>query len=121
MKHASKIRYLLSTLAVLATAMVVGCTTIPLGTEPTESSIRAAEEVGAAKLPQASLHLQLAKEELDRANQLFEKGEKEEAESMLLRADSDAELAVALAHGDAEKREAELAMARVRKLRQENP
>ncbi|MFA6009505.1 MAG: DUF4398 domain-containing protein [Desulfobacteraceae bacterium] len=121
MKNASKTRYLLSALAIMATALVVGCTSVPLKTETTESSIRAAEEVGAAKLPQASLHLQLAKEELDRANQLFEKGDKEEAASLLLRADSDAELAVTLSHGDAEKREAELAMARVRKLQQENP
>lgn len=121
MKNASRIRYLLSAVAVMATAIIVGCASAPLGTETTESSIRAAEEVGAAKLPQASLHLQLAREELDKANQLFEKGEKEEAASMLLRADSDAELAVTLSHGDAEKREAELAMARVRKLQQENP
>lgn len=121
MKPVLKIRYLLYALAALSTAIVMGCTTVPLGTETTESSIRAAEEVGAAKLPQASLHLQLAKEELDKANQLFEKGEKEQAASLLLRADSDAELAITLAHGDAEKREAEVAMARVRKLRQENP
>ncbi len=121
MKNASKIRTLLAGLVVMASAFAVGCTSIPLGSEKTESSIRAAEEVGASELPRASLHLQLAKEELDRANQLFEKGEKEQAASALLRADSDAELAILLSHGDAEKQEAELALARVRKLRQENP
>ena len=121
MRHVSKIRNLLTAAAILATAIVVGCASAPLGTESTESSIRAAEEVGAAKLPQAALHLQLAKEELERANQLFEKGKKEQAESMLLRADADAELAITLSHGDAEKQEAELALERVRKLRQENP
>jgi len=71
----------------------------PTAHRASTSGIRAAEEAGAAKVPQASLHLQLAKEELELANGLAEKGKKEEASSMLLRAEADAELAVVLSHG----------------------
>jgi pyridoxal biosynthesis lyase PdxS len=122
MKHVSKIRFMMFAVAVVATAIVaMGCATTPLRTEASTSSIRAAEEAGAAKVPQASLHLQLAKEELEQARGLAEQNEKEKAVSMLLRAEADAELAVALSHGDAEKLEAQAAMERVRQLRQDNP
>ena len=121
MRHVSKIGILVFAVALVATAIATGCANAPLRTEASTSGIRAAEEVGAAKVPQASLHLQLAKEELDLARELSAKGEKEQAASMLLRAEADAELAVALSHGDAERLEAEEAMARVRQLRQDNP
>lgn len=106
--------------AIVTTAFIAGCASAPLKTEASTSGIRAAEEAGAATVPQASLHLQLAKEELERAKGLAAKGEKEEAASMLLRAEADAELAVALSHGDAEKSEARAAVERVRQLRQDN-
>ena len=121
MRHVSKIGILLIAVAVVATAIAAGCASTPLRTDASTSGIRAAEEVGSAKVPQASLHVQLAKEELELAQSLFKKGEKEKAASMLKRAEADSELAVALARGDAEKLEAEKAMARVRQLRQENP
>ena len=105
----------------MATAIVAGCASAPLRTEASTSGIRAAEEAGAAKVPQASLHLQIAKEELELARGLAARGEKEKAASMLLRAEADAELAVVLSHGDAEKSEAEAAVERVRQLRKDNP
>ncbi len=118
MRHISKIGILV---AVVATAIASGCASTPLRTEASTSGIRAAEEAGAAQVPQASLHLQLAKEELELAKGLAAKGEKENAASMLLRAETDAELAVTLSRGDAEKSEAQAAMERVRQLRQDNP
>ena len=121
MRHVSKIGIMVFAVAVVATAITAGCASAPLRTEASTSGIRAAEEVGAAKIPQASLHLQLAKEELELAKGLAAKGEKEEAASMLLRAEADAELAVALSRGDAEKSEARAAVERVRQLRQDNP
>ena len=122
MRHVSKIRFMVCAAAVVATAIIAGCASAPLRTtEATTSGIRAAEEVGAAKVPQASLHLQLAREELELARKLAAKGDKEEAASMLLRAEADAELAVALSRGDAEKTEALAAIERVRQLRQDNP
>src|SRR5450830_496156 len=96
MKHVSKIGIMLFTVAVAATTIIAGCANVPLRTEASTSGIRAAEEAGAAKVPQASLHLQLAKEELDLAKGLAAKGEKEQAASMLLRAEADVELAVVL-------------------------
>ena len=118
MRDVSKIGIMVFAVAVVATAIVAGCAN---ATEASTSGIRAAEEVGAAKVPQASLHLQLAKEELALAKALSAKGEKEKASSMLLRAEADAELAIALSHGDAEKTEAKAAVERVRQLRQDNP
>ena len=121
MRRVSKIEIMVFALAVVATAFAAGCTSAPLRTEGSTSGIRAAEEAGAAKVPQASLHLQLAKEELELARGLAAKNEKEKAASMLLRAEADAELAVALSRGDAEKSEARAAVERVRQLRQDNP
>ena len=121
MRHVSKIGIMVFAVAVVVAAIAVGCTSAPLRTESSTSGIRAAEEAGAGKVPQASLHLQLAKEELDRAKELASIGQKEKAQYMLFRAEADAELAVALSRGDAEKAEAQAAVARVRQLRQDNP
>jgi hypothetical protein len=121
MKHVSKIGIMVFAVAAVATAIVAGCAAnVPLRTEASTSVIRAAEEAGAAKVPQASLHLQLAKEELELAKGLAAKGEKEQAASMLLRAEADAELAVVLSREDAERSEAQAAVARARQLRQDN-
>lgn len=120
MRHVSKFGIMAFVVAVLATAIVTGCANAPLRTEASTSGIRAAEEAGAAGVPQASLHLQLAKEELGVARGLAAKDEKEKAVSMLLRAEADAELAVVLSHEDAEKSQATAALERVRQLRQDN-
>jgi outer membrane murein-binding lipoprotein Lpp len=121
MLHMFKIRIIVFAAVVAAAAFLTGCASAPLSTEVSTSGIRAAEEAGAAKVPQASLHLQLAKEELALAKRLAENGDKEEAASILLRAEADAELAVILSRGDAEKSEAQAAAERVRQLRQDNP
>lgn len=122
MRQVSKIRIMVFALAIVTAAIGAGCASVaPLRTEASTSGIRAAEEAGAANVPQASLYLQLAKEELEQAKGLSVRGEKEKAASMLLRAEADSELAIALSHGDAEKSEALAAMERVRLLRQDNP
>lgn len=106
--------------AALALAGLAGCAGTPLKTEGSLSAIRAAEEVGAADVPRAALYLQLAKEHLERARALSQQGEREQAVSLLRRSEADAELAVALAHGETERKEAEAAMLRVQELRQDN-
>jgi regulator of protease activity HflC (stomatin/prohibitin superfamily) len=107
--------------SVLFAAVIAGCGSSPvLNKEASTSAIRAAEESGASTVPSASLYLQLAKEELENAKGLSANGEKEQAESMLLRAQADGELAVALSRGDADKKEATEAIERVRQLRQDN-
>lgn len=119
MKHGAKV--LTIAVAFTATALVAGCATnTPLRTETTTSGIRAAEVSGAAAVPQAALLLQLAREELDLARELAAKGKDEEAASMLLRSEADAELALVLSREEAQRSEAEAAMERVRQLRQEN-
>jgi hypothetical protein len=121
MKHVSRIGITLFVVAGIATGAVVAvCADFPLRSETSTSNIRAAEEVGAAKVPQASLHLQLAKEGLEAARSLSAKGQKEEAVSMLMRSEADGELAIFLSHEDAEKSEAKAAVERARQLRNDN-
>jgi regulator of protease activity HflC (stomatin/prohibitin superfamily) len=107
--------------SVLFAAVIAGCGSTPaIDKEASTSAIRGAEEVGASNSPSASLYLQLAKEELENAKVLAAKGDKEQAESMLLRAQADGELAIALSRGDADKLEAAKAIERVRQLRKDN-
>lgn len=120
MRHISKIKFIVFIATVVTIAIVTGCANAPLRTEASTSGIRAAEEAGAAKVPQASLHLQLAKEELELAKDLAAKGDKDKAVSMLSRAEADAELAVVLSHEDTERSAAMAARERVRQLRQDN-
>jgi hypothetical protein len=121
MKHVSKVGALTFAVSVVASAGALACASNPpLPTEGSTSGIRAAEEVGAADVPRASLHLQLAKEELERAKVMSENGDDAQAESMLLRAEADAELAVALSREEAEIAESQQAFERVRELRREH-
>ena len=107
--------------SVLFAAVIAGCGSGPaVNKEQSTSAIRAAEEVGASNVPGASLYLQLAKEEVENAKALATKGDKEQAQSMLSRAQADGELAVALSRGDADKTEAAKAIERVRQLREDN-
>ena len=102
--------------------LIAGCGSSPavIDEESTTSSIRAAEEVGASDISSASLYLQLAKEELEKAQVFAKNGDKELADSMLLRASADGELAVALSRSDTDKKEAKDAIDRVKKLRLDN-
>jgi hypothetical protein len=75
--------------------------------ERSEASIRGAEEVGALNVPEARLHVQLAKDETETAKKMAGKGD-ERAVLVMARAESDAELALGLAreftvHNDALK------------------
>ncbi len=114
-------------LAVFATFVLFGIVIAGCGSSPTvvdkegsTSAISAAEGVGASNIASASLYLQFAKEELVKAKALAEDGEKEQAESMLLRSKTDGELAIALSRSDADTKEAAEAIDRVQKLQQEN-
>jgi len=106
-------------------AVLSGCATAA-PTERMESSaaaIRAAEEVGANKVPQASLYLQLAREQSEHAKELIAKGgndEKREAASLLMRAQVDGELALALARENEERNQAQQAVDKVQSLRSTN-
>lgn len=85
-----------------------------------ESSMRAAEEVGAKSVPKAELHLKLAEEQVAQARKLSEDGENERAARLLSRARADAELAVALAKDAEAKNKLEAADAHLKTVTQED-
>jgi hypothetical protein len=86
-------------------------------TDRSAASIRAAEEVGATHHPDAKLHLQLAKEQFAQA-EAMRLNDKDGADRMLLRAQTDAELSLALARSEDEKAAALEAIDKVKKLKQ---
>jgi hypothetical protein len=79
------------------------CASFPVPTETiaaSQASVRGAEELGAADVPEAALKLQLANEQVVKAEQLMEDGANEQAHYMALRAAQDADLAIALVRED---------------------
>ena len=88
-------------LVLLVSALtLLACASYPPPTErvtTAEAAIRAANEVGAGSVPRAALHLKLAQEQTDKARRLMQDGYNERAEQTLKRAQSDAELALAIA------------------------
>lgn len=121
MKH-SRSRVLVDATLGISLALLVSCATAPSSgrTESSGAAIRAAQEVGASKVPQAALHLQLAREQAERARELGASGDSEDrarAESLLMRAQADAELALALAREDVERSAAQRAVDDVNAMR----
>jgi hypothetical protein len=74
-----------------------------------QSSVRAAEAVGAESLPRGALHLKLARDGIEDAKRLIADDESEKAEV-------DAELALALTYEAKARAEAQTALAEVREL-----
>lgn len=62
-----------------------------------QAAIRAAEELDAQATPAARLHLELAKDQLATAKTMMANGKHERAELVLMRAESDADVAVSIA------------------------
>ena len=109
----------LAPLAALA-LLVVGCASYP---EPkqaeinSEAAVRGAQEIGAEKDPQATLHLRYATDEIAHAKNLIASGENEHAERVLMRAKADAELALALAKLRTEQADAQQAQSEVAEMK----
>jgi hypothetical protein len=80
------------------------------------AAIRAAEEVGADKVPAAALRLQLAKEQLERAKSMASENEQPAAQRLMLRSQADAELALALARNTAARSAATQATEKTKNL-----
>jgi hypothetical protein len=105
---------------VLSAVFVVGCGSYPAPTErvaSAEAGIRGAQEVGANSVPQAALSVKLAQEEVQKAKQLMQDGDNRRAELILMRAQADAELALAQAREAQAKTEAQHAVDQVKALR----
>ncbi len=108
----------------LPLAASLGCAAAPVPAErlaSAEAGIRAAAEVGAERVPQAALHLKLARDQLEVAKGLVERGDRERATTVFARAEADAELALTLAREDAARAEAAAVVAQVQALRQRSP
>lgn len=75
-----------------------------------EAANRSATELGAQKNPKAQLHLKLAEEQLQLAKAAVDDDDNKRAESLLMRAKADAELAVALTREDDAMTEASKAL-----------
>jgi uncharacterized membrane-anchored protein len=78
------------------------------------SAVRAAEVGGAPGNPEASLMLKKAKDGLAKAKALMADGKNEEADSVLQRAEVDADLALNLAREASAKAEAQAAVEQVK-------
>jgi Domain of unknown function (DUF4398) len=83
-----------------------------------QAAIRAAEVGGVPGDPQAALLVKKAKDQVEEAKKLIEDGDNHRAEMVLLRAEADAELALALAQELATRGEADTAQKQVQELRQ---
>ena len=86
----------------VASALGVACAGHPPPTDHMASAIAAVRGAqvavaGAGQVPEASLQLKLAEEQIAQARKMIENGDKERADYMTLRAYNDAELALALA------------------------
>ncbi len=100
--------------------LVFGCASTPVPPErlvSAEAGIRGATEVGAEGVPQASLHLKMARDQVAQAKTLSEGGDNERATLVLARAETDAELALALARENVARGEANAVLTQIQSLR----
>lgn len=100
-----------ATLTLLTASFITfGCGgTFPVPTQSladAQAAERSATELGAANQPKAQLHLSLAHEQIGQANVAIKDGDNERADSLLRRARSDAELAIALTRDQTAKSDA---------------
>lgn len=85
-----------------------------------QAAIRGAEEVGATQVPQAALHLKMARDNLGIAqNMMTNEDQHGEALLLLRRAEADAEVAIALSKEAQAQAEAEEAREKIRRLKKE--
>jgi hypothetical protein len=108
----------ISTVGLLAAcAAAAGCASKPVPearVAATQAAIQSARQVGADRSPAASKQLGSAEEQLNAARGRIKKGDNEEAEMLLTRAESDAALAAALAREARQKAATDAAMQRTR-------
>jgi hypothetical protein len=116
----------MKTMGLIGAASVVlgACASSPVPADrlaQSQAAVRSAQEVGADKIPPAALHLRIANEELELARRLMRDGDNQRAEYILLRAQADAEAALALAREDQARADAQKALAQVQQLRNSRP
>jgi len=104
----------------IGSAFGSGCMTrnMPSSTriDSSEAAIRSARDLGADRIPDAAVHLELAQRQLDQAHRYIDERDDNNARWMLVRADADAHLALALTREARTREAAEEMAARVRDL-----
>jgi pyridoxal biosynthesis lyase PdxS len=88
-------------LLIAGSICLLGCSHTPAPTDQVASSlaaVRAAEEAGAMNIPEAELHMKLAREQVAAAEKLMADEQNARAHDKALRAKNDAELALSIAH-----------------------
>jgi hypothetical protein len=95
-------------------------TQLPANYAPAQTAIGAADAVGAKSEPRAALHLKMARDAVVRAQALSKEGEEAQAELMLERARTDAELALMVTREATARREATAAQREVEGLPRSN-
>jgi hypothetical protein len=91
-------------------AALAGCASSPMPVQrmaDAEAAVRTLQETGAPSTPQAQLHLRLAQEEIAQAKALVANGDNGRADFVLIRARSDAELALGETRAQAAQAEAQ--------------
>lgn len=97
-----------------------GCASSPPPTAryaSSEAAIRAAQELNADATPAAQLHLKLARDQFGQAKRLMADGKNDRAEYLLMRAEADADVAIAVAKESQVRKRASEAIEEVRKAR----
>lgn len=116
--------YSFTTLAsAVAIAALAGCASYPIPVQhmaDAEGAARSANDVGAANNPQATLHLKMANEEIAQAKQLIADGDNEKADSVLVRAKADGELALGEARETQAQAAAQQALSQIGQLNSNN-
>ena len=110
--------------AVLAGILVAACASAPPPHDraaAAEASVRSAQEAGAREVPQASLYLQLAQDQLEKGKALMQKGDNKEARAEFVRSQADAELASAMTSQNKSKTAAQQSKARAEALKSGAP
>lgn len=86
---------------VVATPLLASCgASVPPPTQrmaDAQSAHRSAQELGANEVPEAQLSLKLAGDQIAQADKAMSEGDNARADSLLIRAQADAELAIAQA------------------------
>ena len=101
--------------------LVVGCASAPLPVQrlaSSEGAIRSASELGAAQTPSAALYLKLAQDNVAQAQRLIKDGDNQRADYVLMRAEADAELALALTRETSTRTAAEQVVEQVKSVKQ---
>jgi hypothetical protein len=101
-------------------AAIAGCATTPVPADKlarSQAMVQSAEVVQADADPRASVHLQLAREELRSAKKLMKDGDNDAASWVLMRAEADGEAALHLAQARMAKADAEQTLTAIRQAK----